>query len=128
MHNIIRLRVLRWQELKASCYYHVCLKYLRDSVLNNTPEGQEIIKLYYQWSPAIVIAMEEDEGFQEEMEELIDGVLGLRGEEKTCAFFPTPESYHCLAAFGQAVVSLVTFYGFIKITTYLNKTILTGRE
>ena len=43
--------------------------------------GQEIIKLYYQWSPAIVNAMEEDEEFKKEVKMMIDGVLGLITEE-----------------------------------------------
>ncbi len=43
--------------------------------------GQEIIKLYYQWSPAVVRAMEEDEEFKEEVREMIDSVLPLIGEE-----------------------------------------------
>jgi len=51
------------------------LRYLRDNVLSTTPEGQELIKLYYEWSPLIVRAMEEDEQFREEVKEMIDGVL-----------------------------------------------------
>jgi len=57
------------------------LRYIRDNILNQTPEGQEIIKLYYKWSPAIVKAMDEDEGFKEDVKEMIDGVLGLIEEE-----------------------------------------------
>ena len=53
------------------------LRYFRDSVLSKTPEGQEIIKLYYQWSPVIVKTMEEDEEFKEDVKELIDGILLL---------------------------------------------------
>ena len=56
------------------------IRAFRDTVLNQTPEGQEIIKLYYQWSPFIVKAMEEDEDLKEQMKEIIDGVLGLVGE------------------------------------------------
>ena len=56
------------------------LRNFRDEVLNKTPEGKELIKLYYQFSPAIVKAMEEDEAFKEEVKETIDGVLGLIGE------------------------------------------------
>lgn len=59
------------------------LRYFRDDVLNKTPEGQEIIKLYYKWSPAIVKIMEEDEEFKEEVKEMIDGVLLLMGDPKT---------------------------------------------
>jgi hypothetical protein len=57
------------------------LRFLRDIVLNTTPEGQELIKLYYQWSPAIVKAMEEDEEFKQDVKEMIDGVLELIGNE-----------------------------------------------
>ena len=53
------------------------LRCLRDNVLRQSPEGREIIKLYYQWSPAIVKAMEEDEEFREDVKEMIDGVLAL---------------------------------------------------
>ena len=47
--------------------------------MSQTQEGQEIIRLYYQWSPVIVKAMEEDEEFKEEVKEMIDGVLELVG-------------------------------------------------
>ena len=57
------------------------LRAFRDEVLSKTPLGQEIIKLYYQWSPAIVQAMEKDEEFKEEVKEMIDGVFGLVGGE-----------------------------------------------
>lgn len=57
------------------------LRYFRDNVLTQTPEGQEIIKLYYQWSPAIVKAVEEDEEFKEEVKEVIDKILPLIGKE-----------------------------------------------
>ena len=53
------------------------LRYSRDNVLNKTFEGQEIIRLYYQWSPVIIAAMENDKEFKEEVREIIDGVLGL---------------------------------------------------
>jgi len=48
---------------------------LRADVFSKTPEGQELIKLYYEWSPAIVKAMEEDEAFKKEVKEIVDGVL-----------------------------------------------------
>jgi hypothetical protein len=50
------------------------LRSFRDNVLSQTPEGQELIRLYYQWSPVIVKAMESDEEFKEEIKEMIDGV------------------------------------------------------
>jgi hypothetical protein len=53
------------------------LRYIRDNVLSQTPEGREIIRLYYQWSPAIVKAMEEDEEFKEEVKGVIDELLTL---------------------------------------------------
>jgi hypothetical protein len=55
------------------------LRYFRDYVLSVTPEGREIIKLYYQWSPVAVKAMEEDKVFEEEVKEMIDGALLLIG-------------------------------------------------
>jgi|GEM_PF-2122735 len=53
------------------------LRKLRDEVLSKTPQGQEIIKLYYEWSPAIVKVMEEDEEFKEEVKKVIDEVLEM---------------------------------------------------
>ena len=53
------------------------LRKFRDEVLSKTPAGQEIIKLYYEWSPAIVNAMVEDEEFKKEVKELIEGILPM---------------------------------------------------
>jgi len=53
------------------------LRYIRDNVLTQTIEGQEIIRLYYEWSPVIVKAMEEDEAFEEEVKEMVGGFLEL---------------------------------------------------
>jgi len=53
------------------------LRYFRNNVLSITPEGQEIISLYYQWSPLIVKTMEKDEVFKRELKALIDGILLL---------------------------------------------------
>jgi hypothetical protein len=57
------------------------LRNVRDNVLSKSPEGQEIIRLYYQWSPAIVKAMGEDEEIKEHVKELIGGILMLVGGE-----------------------------------------------
>ena len=57
------------------------LRHFRDNVLSQTTEGKEIIRLYYQWSPVIVKAMEKDEEFKEQLKEMIDGVLELVGGE-----------------------------------------------
>ena len=53
------------------------LRKFRDEVLSKTPVGQEIIKLYYQWSPAIVKAMKQDEAFKKEVKEMIERILPL---------------------------------------------------
>ena len=57
------------------------LRYFRDNVLNQTSEGQEIIRLYYELSPTIVKAMEEDKQFSEEVKKMIDGVLEVISTE-----------------------------------------------
>ena len=51
------------------------LRAVRDNLLSQTAEGQELIKLYYQWSPVIVKAMEEDETFKQELKDMIDKLL-----------------------------------------------------
>jgi len=58
------------------------LRSIRDNVLSKTPEGREIIRLYYQLSPVILKAMEGDEAFKEEVKEMIDGVVLLVGGEE----------------------------------------------
>lgn len=57
------------------------LRNFRDNFLSETPVGQEIIRLYYEWNPVIVKAMEEDEDFREEVKEVIDGILLLISEK-----------------------------------------------
>jgi len=53
------------------------LRYVRDNVLNQTPTGQALIRLYYEWSPVIVNVMEKDENFREELKEIIDEIVLL---------------------------------------------------
>jgi hypothetical protein len=53
------------------------LRLFRDEVLNTTVEGQEIIRLYYDWSPLIVRALEEDEELRAEITEVVDEILLL---------------------------------------------------
>jgi hypothetical protein len=53
------------------------LRNVRDGILINTREGQELIKLYYQWSPVIVKAMEADEEFKQEIKGMIDGIIPM---------------------------------------------------
>jgi len=55
------------------------LRSLRDNVLNQTPEGREIIRLYYEWSPVIVQEMEENEEFKKGVKEIIDEILLVIG-------------------------------------------------
>ena len=51
------------------------LRYFRDEVLESTPEGRELIRLYYWWSPVIVNAMAADTAFKKEVKDAIDGLL-----------------------------------------------------
>lgn len=53
------------------------LRIVRDNLLSRTPEGQELIKLYYQWSPVIVKTMKTDEAFKEELKTIINELLPL---------------------------------------------------
>ncbi|MBW1838578.1 MAG: hypothetical protein JRI49_01485, partial [Deltaproteobacteria bacterium] len=53
------------------------LRYVRDNVLSATPEGRELIKLYYEWSPFVVKLMGKDEEFKEEVKAVVDGILQL---------------------------------------------------
>jgi len=53
------------------------LRTFRDGVLSKSEAGQELLKLYYQWSPAIVKAVEGDEEFKAQVKKMIDGVLPL---------------------------------------------------
>ena len=53
------------------------LRSIRDNILSKSHEGRELIKLYYQWSPLIVRAMEHDADFKADVKEMVDGVLGM---------------------------------------------------
>ena len=53
------------------------LRSIRDNLLRKTQEGQELIKLYYQWSPAIVQAMQQDKSFEADIRQMIDAFLLL---------------------------------------------------
>jgi len=57
------------------------LRHFRDTILSKTSEGQELIKLYYQWSPVLVKAMEEDEEFRQEVKGMIDSVVPMIGKD-----------------------------------------------
>jgi len=59
------------------------VRYLRDNVLSTTPEGQEIIRLYYEWSSVIVKEMEKNEEFKQDVKEMVDGIMTMmRGKEE----------------------------------------------
>jgi hypothetical protein len=51
------------------------LRNFRDNVLSKIPQGQAMIKLYYDWSPAMVKGMKEAAVLKEEVKKAIDGVL-----------------------------------------------------
>ena len=51
------------------------LRYFRDNIVGKNQAGRAYIKLYYQWSPYIVEAMEEDQVFKLEVKEIIDGII-----------------------------------------------------
>jgi len=53
------------------------LRSFRDEILSKTSEGRELISLYYQWSPRIVKAIEEDEEFGEVVKAMINEILPL---------------------------------------------------
>jgi hypothetical protein len=54
------------------------LRNFRDNVLSKIPQGQAMIKLYYDWSPAMVKGMKEAAALKEEVKRAIDGVLLLQ--------------------------------------------------
>jgi hypothetical protein len=51
------------------------LRNFRDTILSTTPGGQELIKLYYTWSPFLVQAMREDEELKKQLKETVDKIL-----------------------------------------------------
>ena len=55
------------------------LRNVRDTCLKNSPEGREIIRLYYQWSPFLVQAAEADAELKKDMKAAIDGFLQTMG-------------------------------------------------
>jgi len=53
------------------------LRWTRDNLLRNTPEGQEIMKLYYQWQSPMVVAMNTNKEFKEMVRSLFASTLLL---------------------------------------------------
>ena len=46
-------------------------------MLSKTPEGLEIVRLYYQLGPAIASTMVEDKAFKKNVKEMIEGIMPL---------------------------------------------------
>jgi len=53
------------------------LRYFRDNILTRSTQGQELIELYYEWSPLIVRSILEDGELKKDLQEMVDGVLPL---------------------------------------------------
>ena len=51
------------------------LRLFRDEVLRTTPEGRELIELYYHVSPLLAQALEDDEEFKNALRALLDPIL-----------------------------------------------------
>jgi hypothetical protein len=57
------------------------LRRFRNHFIDSGPEGEEIIKFYYKWSPLLVKAIEDDEELEEQLREVVDTVLFLTEEK-----------------------------------------------
>lgn len=57
------------------------LKAFRDEVLSKTPEGRELIELYYAWSPFLIEATQQDEQLKKEIKEMIEMIFPVMREE-----------------------------------------------
>lgn len=53
------------------------LRYLRDHGLQATPQGRELVQLYYAWSPFIVRMIEKDPELQYELRDTLDELLHI---------------------------------------------------
>ncbi len=51
------------------------LRLVRDELLSTTPEGQELIRLYYQWNALLARVPGDNAAIREEIKELIDEIL-----------------------------------------------------
>jgi hypothetical protein len=58
------------------------LRQFRDEVLSRTPEGREMIKLYYEVSPTVVAMLRSDSGFKDEIKTFLDSILPLIGDSR----------------------------------------------
>ena len=57
------------------------LRNIRDTILNSTPEGRELTKLYYAWNQLIVSAVEDDAEFKEAVKETVDRIVEVLAEK-----------------------------------------------
>jgi len=55
------------------------LRVFRDATLNRTPEGRQLVDLYYRLSPMLIQALEHDEEFKNELRVLLDSLIGSSG-------------------------------------------------
>jgi len=55
------------------------LRLFRDATLNTTPEGRQLVDLYYRLSPMLIQALEHDEEFKNELRVLLDSLIGSSG-------------------------------------------------
>ena len=53
------------------------LRNFRDTVLRRTPEGRELIRLYYQWGPLVSRVMEADDQVRENVAQLADAAVKM---------------------------------------------------
>ena len=60
-----------------SSYEAELLRFVRDYMLVTTVQGREIIKLYYLWSPLIVMMMQEDGEFNDLVRNTVDDMLQI---------------------------------------------------
>ena len=56
------------------------MRFYRDNLLSRTMVGQEIIKLYYELSPMITMALDNDEELKQEVKEMVNEVVLLMEE------------------------------------------------
>jgi hypothetical protein len=53
------------------------LRYMRDNILTKTDEGQELIRIYYQWSTLLAKNLPDDRIFREDLKRFIDEIIFL---------------------------------------------------
>ena len=53
------------------------LRTVRDNLLSRTPEGQALVTLYYQWSPALVRALQADEQLKDDVRQMVNEVFDV---------------------------------------------------